>query len=84
MLVQEDDESQEHIIYYLSWVFVGLELRYSHVSNLALPAVYVVQRLRHYILLRKTTIIVDVNPFQYVLPPKFTFRGGFDLFLKCP
>ena len=67
MLFQEDDESQEHVIYYLSWVFVGIELRYSHVRNLASPAVYVVQRLRHYILQRKTTIIVDVNPFKYVL-----------------
>ena len=25
------------------------------------------QRLRHYILLRTTTVVADVNPFQYVL-----------------
>ena len=43
------------------------ELRYSHVEKLALAAVYAVHRLRHYILLRTTTVVVDVNPFQYVL-----------------
>ena len=43
------------------------ELRYSHVDKLALAAVYAVQRLRHSILLRTTTVVVDVNPFQYVL-----------------
>ena len=34
---------------------------------MALAAVYAVQRLRHYILLRTTIVVVDVNPFQYVL-----------------
>jgi len=29
--------------------------------------VFVVQRIHHYILLKKTTIITDVNPFKYVL-----------------
>ena len=45
----------------------GPELRYSHVEKLALAVVYVVQSLRHYILLRTTTVVSDVNPFQYVL-----------------
>ena len=43
------------------------ELRYSHVEKLALAVVYVVQRLCHYILLRTTTVVADVNPFQYFL-----------------
>ena len=66
VLVQEDDKLQEHVIYYLSHALAGPELRYSHVEKLALAAVYVVQRLRHYILLRTTMVVVDVNPFQYV------------------
>ena len=57
----------EHVIYYLSRVLAGPELRYSHVEKLALAAVYAIQRLRHYILLRTTTVVADVNPFQYVL-----------------
>ena len=66
-LVQEDDKLQEHVIYYLSRALAGPELRYSHVEKLALTVVYVVQRLRHYILLRTMTVVADVNPFQYVL-----------------
>ena len=51
VLVQEDDQLQEHVIYYLSLDLVGPDLRYSHVEKLALAAVCVVQRLCHYILL---------------------------------
>ena len=51
VLVQEDDELHEHIIYYLSRNLVGPELKYSHVEKLALVFIHTVQRLRHYILL---------------------------------
>jgi hypothetical protein len=51
VLVQEDDELHEHVIYYLSQNLVGPELNYSHVENLALDVVHTVQCLRHYILL---------------------------------
>jgi hypothetical protein len=57
----------EYVIYYLSRVLVGLELNYSHIEKLALTAVHVVQRFRHYVLFHKTTIIAVVNPFQYML-----------------
>ena len=67
VLVQEDDKLVEHVVYYLSRALVGPELKYSHVEKLALTAMYAVQRLRHYILLRTTTVVADVNPFQYVL-----------------
>jgi hypothetical protein len=63
VLVQEDDALFKHVIYYLSFCFVDVELQYSHVEKLALDDVHVVQRLRHYILLHKTTIIADANPF---------------------
>ena len=58
VLVQEDDKLVEHVVYYLSRALVGPELKYSHVEKLALAAVYAVQRLRHYILLRTTTVVV--------------------------
>jgi hypothetical protein len=67
VLIQEDDELHEHIIYYLSRNLIGPELKYSHVEKLALAVVHAVQRLCHYILLRKTTMVIDVNPFQYIL-----------------
>jgi len=67
VLVREDDELQENVIYYLSHALMDLELRYSHVEKLVLENFHAVQWLRHYILLRKTTVIAVVNPFQYVL-----------------
>ena len=52
VLVQEDEELQEHVIYYLSQNLIHVEICYSHVEKLALATVHAVQRLRHYILLR--------------------------------
>ena len=62
-LVQEDDELQEHVIYYLSRALSGPELRYSHIEKLDLAVFYVVQIIRHYILLMTTIVVEDVNPF---------------------
>jgi hypothetical protein len=67
VLVQEDDELHKHIVYYLSRNLVNPKLKYSHVEKLALVFIHVVQILRHYIFLCKTIIVVDINPFQYVL-----------------
>ena len=57
VLVQEDDKLWEHVIYYLSRALAGPELKYPYVEKLALAAVYAVHRLRHYILLRTTTVV---------------------------
>ena len=51
VLVQEDEELHEHVIYYLSQNLIDAKIHYSHVEKLALATVHVVQRLRHYILL---------------------------------
>ena len=51
VLVQEDEQLQEHAIYYLSRNLIDVKIHYSHVEKLALATVHAVQRLRHYILL---------------------------------
>ena len=51
VLVQEDEELQEHVVYYLSRNLIDTEICYSHVEKLALATIHVVQWLRHYILL---------------------------------
>jgi hypothetical protein len=66
VLVQEDDMLEEHVIYYISQGLAGPKLKYSHIEKLALATVHVVQRFCHYILLRKTIVIVVINPFQYM------------------
>ena len=45
VLVKEDDELCEHVIYYLIRNLVDPELKYSHVEKLALVVVHAVQRL---------------------------------------
>jgi hypothetical protein len=67
VLVQEDDSHNEHVIYYLSQSLTPTETKYLHVEKLALTAVQAVQRFRHYILSRKTTIISNCNPMQHIL-----------------
>jgi hypothetical protein len=53
---------------------VELELHYSHIEKLVLAAVHDVQQFRRYILFRKTTVIVVVNPFQYLLTRRVISR----------
>ena len=59
------------MIYYLSRNLNPTEIKYSHVEKLALAAVQVVQRFRHYILLRKTIVIFDCNLKMYILTKQF-------------
>eukprot|EP00253_Pinus_taeda_P002468 PITA_02468 len=42
-------------------------MKYSYVEKLALVAVQVIERFRHYVLFRKTTILSDCNPMTYIL-----------------
>jgi hypothetical protein len=67
VLVKEDYFLEEHVIYYLIQGLVGPEIKYSHVEELTLAVVHVIQRFCHYILSHKTFVIFVVNPFQYVL-----------------
>jgi hypothetical protein len=67
VLVQEDDNHDEHVIYYLSRILSSMEVKYQHVEKLALAAVQAVKRFRHYILSRKTTVISHCNPMQHIL-----------------
>ena len=66
-LVQEDDSSHEHDIYYISNGLASQKFIYSRVEKLALRAVHVVQRLRHHILPRKMTIVAEKNPMKHIL-----------------
>lgn len=67
VLVQDDDDSDEHVVYYLSRNLLDLEMRYAHVEKFALAAVHAIQRFRHYILLCMITVVSDCNPMTYIL-----------------
>lgn len=70
VLVQDDDDGDEHVIYYLSCNLIDTETQYAQVKKLALAAVQVVQCFFHYILLRIVTMISDYNPMTYILSRK--------------
>ena len=57
----------EHLIYYLSHNLNDTEVKYSYVENISLAVVQFVQIFRHYILFRKTIVILDCNPMTYIL-----------------
>jgi hypothetical protein len=67
VLVQLGDDNHEHVIYYVSKNLSGPPLKYKHEEKLALAVVLAVQKLRHYILLRTTKVVIDSNPMQYLL-----------------
>ena len=62
VLVQDNPNGQEHMIYYMSKSLIDSETHYSHVEKLALAMVISVQKVHHYIMLRTTTILTDQNP----------------------
>ena len=59
VLVQGNLHGQEHMIYYASKNLLDSETCYSCVEKLALATIIVVQKFRHYILSRTTTILED-------------------------
>ena len=67
VLSQYNLHGQEHMIYYTSKNLLDFETRYSHVENLSLAMVIVVQKFCHYILLHTTAILVDQNPMYYIV-----------------
>jgi hypothetical protein len=71
VLVQEDDLHEEHVIYYLSQSLTIIEAKYLHVEKLSLATVQAVQCFRHYILLRRTTVIFYWNPMTHILTCQF-------------
>ena len=61
VLVQENPNSQEHMIYYMSKSLIDSETRYLRVQKLALATVITRLKFFHYILLRTTMVLVDQN-----------------------
>ena len=67
VLVQENPDGQEHMIYYASKNLMNSETQYSRMEKLVLAMVIAVQKFCHYILLRTTTVLAYQNPMYYIL-----------------
>ena len=67
MVLVQVENGIEHPVYYLSRNLNDTEVKYSYMEKIFLAAVQVVQIFHHYILLQKTTIVLDCNPMTYIL-----------------
>ena len=67
VLVQDNPNGQEHVIYYMSKCLIDFETHFLCVEKLALATVIVVHKFHHYILLRTTNVLTDQNPMYYIL-----------------
>ena len=67
VLVEDNPDSQEHMIYYASNDLMDSKNRYSHMEKLALATIIVVQKFCHYILLCTTIVLANQNPMYYIL-----------------
>eukprot|EP00253_Pinus_taeda_P028302 PITA_28302 len=67
VLVQDDDDDTEHVIYHLNRNLLDTESRYAYFEKLALATICVVQCFHHYILLCTTTVVSGCNPMTYIL-----------------
>ena len=59
VLVQENPDSQEHVIYYAIKNLMDFETQYSCMEKLALAMVIGVQKFRHYILLHTAIVLAN-------------------------
>ena len=59
MVLVQVENGIEHPIYYLSHNLNDTEVKYSYIEKLSLTNVQAIQRFCHYILLQKTTIVLD-------------------------
>jgi len=62
MVLVQEENGIEHPICYLSKNFNEIESKYSYVEKLALTTVQAIQRFRHYVFFRKTTVLSYCNP----------------------
>ena len=76
VLVQENLDGQEHMIYYASKNLMDSKTRYSCVEKLALATVIAVQKFRHYIFLCTTTVFPNHNPMYYILT-RYVLEGKY-------
>jgi hypothetical protein len=67
ILVQISDDDHEHVIYYVSKNLSRPPLKYKHEEKLSLLFILAVQKMCHYILLRRTKVVANSNPMQYLL-----------------
>ena len=66
LLVQENDEGKENVLYYLSRMMTPNELNYSTIEKLFLALIFAIQKLKYYFQAHTVRLISKSNPIKYV------------------
>jgi RNase H-like domain found in reverse transcriptase len=75
LLAQENQDSNQIVLYYLSRMMVGAEHGYSPIEKHCLALIFAVKMLRHYMLAHKIILISKVDPLKYLMTrPMLTGR----------
>jgi len=67
LLAQNNDQGHEQAIYYLSRTMIGAEHRYNPIEKECLALVFVVQKMRHYLVSQTINVISRVNPLRLLM-----------------
>nr|MCH9869334.1 hypothetical protein [Serratia marcescens] len=67
LLAQHNEESKEQALYYLSRTLIGAESRYSPIERFCLALVFVLKKLRHYLLSQSIHLVSRIDVLKYML-----------------
>ncbi|PKU60757.1 hypothetical protein MA16_Dca028441 [Dendrobium catenatum] len=67
LLAQHNEEGKENALYYISRRLIGAEIRYSPIEKHCLALIFAVQKLRHYMLSHKITLISKIDPLKFLM-----------------
>nr|MCH9869605.1 reverse transcriptase-like protein [Serratia marcescens] len=67
LLAQHNEESKEQALYYLRRTLIGAESRYSPIERFCLALVFVLKKLRHYLLSQSIHLISRIDVLKYIL-----------------
>jgi hypothetical protein len=69
LVAQEDKESMEYLIYYVSRALRDAETRYVRAKRACLSLVYATQKLRHYFMAHTVHLMSKSHPIRTLLRP---------------
>ena len=75
LLAQNNDQGYEQTIYYLSKTMIGAEHRYNPIEKKCLALVFVIQKMRHYLVGQTINVILKVNPLRLLKRKPSSLNG---------
>lgn len=67
MLTQKNECNKEQAIYYLNQTLVDYKVKYAYMEKLYLAIIFIMKKLRHYMLNHTTHVILKIDPLEYMM-----------------